>query len=97
MTVRRQAGASPHDHFLETTKVNEGTRTKLRGVSTATLASALYKRGLRNQMVQDVRPLATPKNGSMGRSVYAALYPSAGRPEPDDGVSRPQSPSAPSG
>jgi regulator of RNase E activity RraA len=74
MTVRRQAGASPHDHFLETTKVNEGTRTKLKGVSTATLASALYKRGLRNQMVQDVRPLATPKNGSMVGEAFTLRY-----------------------
>ena len=33
------------------------TRAKLMGVSTATLATALFKRGLRNQMIQDVRPL----------------------------------------
>ena len=33
------------------------TRLKLLGVSTATLCTALYKRGLRNQFIQDVRPL----------------------------------------
>lgn len=33
------------------------TRAKLMGVSTATLATALFKRGLRSQMIQDVRPL----------------------------------------
>ena len=33
------------------------TREKLKTVSTATLATALFKRGLRNQMIQDVRPL----------------------------------------
>lgn len=33
------------------------TRQKLLGVSTATLCTALYKRGLRNQFIQDVRPL----------------------------------------
>ncbi len=33
------------------------TREKLKKVSTATLATALYKRGLRNQFIQDVRPL----------------------------------------
>ncbi len=33
------------------------TREKLKTVSTATLTTALFKRGLRNQFVQDVRPL----------------------------------------
>ena len=33
------------------------TREKLMAVSTATLCTALYKRGLRNQFIQDVRPL----------------------------------------
>jgi regulator of RNase E activity RraA len=33
------------------------TRAKLKTVSTATLATALYKRGLRNQFIQDVKPL----------------------------------------
>ena len=33
------------------------TRLKLLGVSTATLCTALFKRGLRNQFIQDVRPL----------------------------------------
>jgi len=32
---------------------------KLRHVSTATVATALFKRGLRNQMIQAVRPLAS--------------------------------------
>ena len=33
------------------------TRQKLLGVSTATLCTALFKRGLRHQYIQDVRPL----------------------------------------
>ena len=33
------------------------TRQKLLGVSTATLCTALFKRGLRGQYIQDVRPL----------------------------------------
>lgn len=33
------------------------TRDKLKTVSTATLCTALFKRGLRNQFIQDVRPL----------------------------------------
>ena len=37
--------------------MNPDTRHKLMGVSTATLCTALFKRGLRNQFIQDVRPL----------------------------------------
>jgi regulator of RNase E activity RraA len=37
--------------------MNPSTRSKLMGVSTATLCTALFKRGLRNQFIQDVRPL----------------------------------------
>ena len=33
------------------------TREKLKNVSTATLCTALFKRGLRNQFIQDVRPV----------------------------------------
>ncbi|HEX4366559.1 MAG TPA: ribonuclease activity regulator RraA [Rhodopila sp.] len=50
------------------------TRDKLKTVSTATLASALYKRGLRNQMIQDVRPLSAPKGGSMVGEAYTLRY-----------------------
>jgi regulator of RNase E activity RraA len=35
------------------------TRDKLKTVSTATLCTALFKRGLRNQFIQDVRPVNT--------------------------------------
>ena len=38
------------------------------GVSTATLCTALFKRGLRNQFIQDVRPL----NGSLPNMVGPA-------------------------
>jgi regulator of RNase E activity RraA len=37
--------------------VNPNTREKLMKVSTATLCTALFKRGLRNQFIQDVHPL----------------------------------------
>jgi regulator of RNase E activity RraA len=37
--------------------MNPETRRQLMGVSTATLCTALYKRGLRHQFIQDVRPL----------------------------------------
>ncbi len=37
--------------------LNPETRAKFMTVSTATLCTALFKRGLRNQFIQDVRPL----------------------------------------
>ena len=43
--------------------MNPETREKLMTVSCATLCTALYKRGMRNQFIQDVRPLSqTGKN-----------------------------------
>ncbi len=38
--------------------MNPKTREQLMGVSSATLCTALFKRGLRNQFIQDVRPVA---------------------------------------
>jgi regulator of RNase E activity RraA len=37
--------------------ISPKTKTQLMAVSTATLCTALFKRGLRNQFIQDVRPL----------------------------------------
>ena len=48
--------------------MNPETRQKLMGVSTATLCTALFKRGLRNQFIQDVRPL----NGGLPNMVGPA-------------------------
>jgi regulator of RNase E activity RraA len=56
------------------TKLSPETRDKLKGVSTATLASALFKRGLRHQMIQDVRPLSAPKATSMVGEAYTLRY-----------------------
>nr|WP_047575891.1 ribonuclease activity regulator RraA [Methylobacterium sp. ZNC0032] len=49
------------------------TREKLRGVSVATLCTALFKRGLRNQFIQDVRPL-NPGAGSMVGEAFTLRY-----------------------
>ena len=49
------------------------TRKALKRVSTATLATALYKRGLRNQMIQDVRPLG-PMTESMVGEAFTLRY-----------------------
>lgn len=37
--------------------MNPSTKQQLMGVSTATLCTALFKRGLKNQFIQEVRPL----------------------------------------
>jgi len=42
------------------------TKAKLEGVSTATLSTALFKRGLRNQFIQDVRPVAAKGRNMVG-------------------------------
>ena len=42
------------------------TRDRLMGVSVATLATALFKRGLRNQVIQDVRPVARKGRNMVG-------------------------------
>jgi len=39
------------------TKLSDTTRNKLKTISTATVATALFKRGLRVQCIQDVHPL----------------------------------------
>ncbi|MBS8227344.1 ribonuclease activity regulator RraA [Vannielia litorea] len=46
--------------------LTDATREKLRGVSVATLATALYKRGLRNQVLQDVHPVAVKGRNMVG-------------------------------
>jgi regulator of RNase E activity RraA len=49
------------------------TREKLKGVSTATLATALFKRGFRSQFIQDVKPLR-PRAESMVGEAYTLRY-----------------------
>ena len=49
------------------------TRAKLMTVSTATLCTALFKRGLRNQFIQDVRPL-NPNLPNMVGEAFTLRY-----------------------
>ena len=48
------------------------TRDKLMHVSVATLATALFKRGLRNQTIQDVHPVKA-SSGSGARNMLWAV------------------------
>jgi regulator of RNase E activity RraA len=49
------------------------TRARLAGVSCATLTTALFKRGLRNVFLQDVRPVA-PKGRNMVGPAFTLRY-----------------------
>src|SRR5215207_8119417 len=49
------------------------TRDKLKTVSTATICTALYKRGFRNQFIQDVRPLNVQLPNMVGEA-YTLRY-----------------------
>ena len=54
-------------------KLKAATRDKLRGVSTATISTALFKRGFRNQCIQDVQPL-NPGLGTMVGEAFTLRY-----------------------
>jgi regulator of RNase E activity RraA len=55
------------------TELKAETRDKLMQVSVATLATALFKRGFRNQTIQDVRPVR-PKGRNMVGPAYTLRY-----------------------
>jgi len=51
---------------MSVTPLSPQTKAQLEGVSVATLATALFKRGLRNQVIQDVRPLRAKGKNMVG-------------------------------
>ncbi len=58
---------------MNTADLTAETREKLMKVSTATLTTALFKQGLKNQFIQDVRPVA-PKAENMVGQAYTLRY-----------------------
>jgi len=56
------------------TQLSPQTRDKLKKISTATLTSILFKRGLRKQMIQDVHPLARSSAGNMVGEAFTLRY-----------------------
>jgi regulator of RNase E activity RraA len=56
-----------------TSSLDPTTRDTLAGVSVATLTTALLKRGLRGQFIQDVRPIA-PKGRNMVGPAFTLRY-----------------------
>ena len=56
-------------------KLSAATREKLKTVSTATLCTALFKRGFRNQMIQGVLPLDASKPVMVGEAFTLRYIP----------------------
>ena len=55
--------------------VSKLTKQKLAKVSTATIATTLFKRGLRNQFIQDVQPLKSVKRNMVGEAFTLRYIP----------------------
>jgi regulator of RNase E activity RraA len=55
--------------------LSDATRKIYEGVSTATLCTALFKRGLRNQFIQDVRPLSQKPKNMVGQAFTLRYIP----------------------
>ena len=56
-------------------KLSDATRNKLKTVSTATVATALFKRGFRIQMIQDVHPLSADQPVLVGEAFTLRYMP----------------------
>lgn len=57
----------------KTSQTDHDLKQRLKGVSTATITTALFKRGLRNQYIQDVRPL-NPDGETMVGEAFTLRY-----------------------
>lgn len=55
--------------------MQDSVRKKLKTVSTATIATCLFKRGLRNQFIQGVRPLVPDKPNMVGEAFTLRYIP----------------------
>lgn len=55
--------------------LSEETRARLKNVSTASVATALYKRGLRNQFIQGVQPVAFKGEVMVGQAFTLRYIP----------------------
>jgi regulator of RNase E activity RraA len=70
---RGRRPSSRHMSDILMSKLSEQTREKLKNVSVATICTALFKRGLRNQFIQDVHPL-NPGLGNMVGEAFTLRY-----------------------
>ena len=56
-------------------KLTKSTRKNLKNISTATIATCLYKRGFRNQYIQDVLPLSKTNKTMVGEAFTLRYIP----------------------
>ena len=56
-------------------KLSDATRSKLKTISTATVATALFKRGFRTQCIQDVHPLGADQPTLVGEAFTLRYMP----------------------
>ena len=57
------------------TTLSDATRNKLKTISTATVATALFKRGFRTQCIQDVHPLGPDQPTLVGEAFTLRYMP----------------------
>src|SRR4051794_8758663 len=57
------------------TRLSDATRDKLKTISTATVATALFKRGFRSQCIQDVHPLSPDQPTLVGKAFTLRYMP----------------------
>jgi regulator of RNase E activity RraA len=75
MAKTRTAPKLPAKSKASRSGLKAKTRAALMKVSTATLCSALFKRGLRNQFIQDVRPLNATLPNMVGEAFTLRYIP----------------------
>src|SRR6185312_2930383 len=75
--MSNRTGPCSHDQRDKNTMTNltDATRNKLKTVSTATVATALFKRGFRIQMIQDVHPLGPDQPVLVGEAFTLRYMP----------------------
>ena len=72
--------------------LSDATREKLRHVSTATVATCLYKRGLRNQMIQGALPIHAVTESMVGEATTVRYIPAREDLNPMDVFRNPEHP-----
>lgn len=72
--------------------MDETIREKLMAVSVATLATALFKRGLRNQVIQGVHPVAAKGRNMVGPAYTLRYIPAREDRNPIDAFRNPEHP-----
>lgn len=60
---------------MTTYVLSDATRAKLKNISTASIATALYKRGLRNQFIQGVVPVVAKSETMVGQAFTLRYIP----------------------